>query len=67
MLFIKYLWPDGVICSFPTLIQVICIGSHVKCSSDGGLSVAIQRRVETPAVWGPGSGGLENTDCFSAA
>lgn len=68
MLFIKYLWPDGVICSLPKLIQVICIGSYVKCSSDGGLSSPSKDVLKLQMTGDPpGPGGLENTDYFSAA
>lgn len=35
--------------------KVKYIGSHKKRSSDGGLSITIQTRVETPAGWRPGS------------
>lgn len=68
MLFIKYLWPDGVILSLPTLIKVICIGSHVKCSSDGA-SLSSFKDVLKLQLTGdlPGPGGLENTAYFSAA
>lgn len=68
MLLLKYMWPDGVISSLPTLLKVIYIGSHVKCSSDGASRSPFKDVLKLQLTGNlSGPGGLENTAYFSAA